>query len=79
MTSAKMTTRITTMPNDKRWQIFTARGQLKMAAACARNSSRNLTGLRKKHADEYAAKISNYLYEIDIILREELNHMRGSR
>lgn len=67
------------MPNDKRWQILTARGQLKMAAACARNSSRNLTGLRKKHADEYAAQIINYLDEIDIILLEELDHMRGSR
>lgn len=67
------------MPNDKRWQIFTARGQLKMATACARNSSRNLTGLRKKHADEYAAQIINYLGEIDLILQEELNHMRGPR
>lgn len=67
------------MPNDKRWQILTARGQLKMAAACARNASRNLTSGRKGYADAYAAEIVKDPEKIDKALAEELAEMRGTR
>lgn len=64
------------MPNDKRWKLLTAKGQLKMAEACVSNASANLTGLRKEHVIDYAERCKEYIKAISEIIDEELELLK---